>query len=235
MTRSKGRTARRRVGMPVADRECWTRLYAEGSLQNLPWFVQKPYPPLMRAVEHGGLSRPGPILDVGTGLGTNALWLASRGFQVTGIDIAPGAIAAAEARRPPRNRRVNFVEDDILASRLPSSQYRLAVDVGCFQTLPPRTRRMYTDNLSRVLRPHAILLLFWVGREETGSWGPPHRLSVGDVVEPLEPRFRVERIEYRPRTVQLTRQVKQSRRPLAVLAGYTAWLERREGIQPPVR
>jgi SAM-dependent methyltransferase len=222
--------------MPRADRECWARIYERGSLQELPWFAQEPYRPLVRAIEgDSGLAPPGPLLDIGCGLGANARWLVSRGFRVTGIDIAPGAIAAASAQPTPKGRGIKFLVDDILASTLPSAQFRYAVDVGCFQTLPPRTRTAYVDNLARILRNRATLVLFWVGREETGSWGPPHRLSVEDVVEPFEARFRVERIQYRPRTVRLTRSVKASSRPLATLAGYTALLVRRQGGQPPPR
>ena len=39
------------------------------------------------------------ILDVGCGLGTNALQLASLGYRVAGIDVSPSAIETAEARR----------------------------------------------------------------------------------------------------------------------------------------
>lgn len=154
---------------------------------------------------------------------------------MTGIDLAPGAISAAAARGTPSGRNVRFVVDDILASALPGRSFRGAIDVGCFQTLPPRTRAEYAQGLARVLRPGGVLILFWVGREESGSWGPPHRLSVGEVVEPLESRFVVDRIEHRPRAVRLTAQVKRSNRPLAALSGYTARLVRRVGRQPPPR
>jgi SAM-dependent methyltransferase len=210
----------------------WTRLYTGSKAQGMPWFTQEAYPPLVRAIEMGRLTPPGPVLDVGCGLGTNVLWLASRGFRATGIDVAPGAIATAESRRTASDRATTFRVDDILASRLPSRTFRSAVDTGCFHILRPRNRVGYAEGLARVLRPGATFLLFWVAREETGSWGPPHRLSVDEVVATFEPRFRVERIEYRPRSARLTPSVKRSSRPLTVLAGYTAELVRRTGQQP---
>jgi SAM-dependent methyltransferase len=213
----------------------WTRMYAGPLLRNLPWFTQGPYPPLARAVEAGWLPRPGPILDVGCGLGTNTFWLAAQGFRSTGIDVAPGAIEAAESRRTSPSLDATFRVDDVIASRLPQRSFGGAVDVGCFQTLPPRSREGFAGGLGRLLRPQAPYLLFWVAREETGSWGPPHRLSVTDVTDAFEPHFRVEHVEHRPRTVSLTAQVKRSARPLTVLAGYTARLVRRSGPQPPPR
>jgi SAM-dependent methyltransferase len=219
--------------MSAADRAMWTRLYSGTSLRDLPWFTREPYPPLVRAVEAGWLKAPGPILDVGCGVGTNALWLATQGFEVTGIDLAPGAIEAAEARRTPSERGAAFQVGDVLASGLPSQRFEGAVDIGCFHTLPLGKRSAYAEGLARILRPNATFLLFWVAREETGAWGPPHRLSVNEVLETFESRFRVERIEFRPRSAPLTHEIKKSSRPLTILSGYTGLLVRRSGNQPP--
>jgi len=222
-------------GMPAADRAMWIRLYEGSRIDDLPWAFREPFPPLERAVAAGTLPSPGPILDVGCGTGTNTYWLASQGFQVTGIDIAPGAIAAAEARRVASVVNPAVREDDVLASALPKGRFSGAVDVGCFQTLPPQTRGAYAEGVSRLLSPDAPLLLFWVAREELGAWGPPHRLSVLEVVDPFERWFLVDRVEFRARTARLSSEVRRTRRPLVALAGYTARLLRRRTVQPPPR
>lgn len=188
---------------------------------------------MARAVEDGWLTPPGPILDVGCGVGTNTYWLASQGFRATGIDVASGAIDAAESARTLERNNPVFLVDDVLVSRLPTARFRAAVDVGCFHTLPPRTRRDFATSLSRILAPGARYLLFWVAREETGRWGPPHRLSVREVIDAFETWFWVERIVHRPRVAQLTPRLKKSARPLATLSGYTAVLVRRNAPQPP--
>jgi SAM-dependent methyltransferase len=219
--------------MPAADRAMWTRLYAENPVPRMPWVNRGPYPPLAEAVKDGWLSPPGPILDVGSGVGTNTFWLAGQGFRATGVDIAPGAVAAAELNRRRAVHNPRFLLDDVLASELPAGRFRAAVDVGCFHALPTGTRHDYATSLARLLAPGSPLLLFWVAREERGSWGPPHRLSVGEVTEVFESLFLVERVAYRPRSAPLTPKVKRSARPLATLAGYTARLVRRRGPQPP--
>lgn len=229
------RATRSSTGLPASDRAFWTQLYAQTSTADLPWANRGPFPPLVRAVESGWLRPPGPVLDVGCGLGTNTFWLAGVGFRATGIDIAPGAVAAARSSRDRRVPKPRFEVDDILASALPPARFRSAVDVGCFHTLPPTTRREYSAGLSRVLAPGAPLVLFWVAREETGSWGPPHRLAVEEVTTTFEPLFLVDRIEYRPRTARLTPKLKRESRPLATLAGYSARLVRRTSPQPSAR
>lgn len=225
----------RSAGLPRAQLAMWDRLYGQPSLGKLPWARQDPYPPLARAVKDGWIVPPGPILDVGCGLGTNTFWLASRGFRATGIDVASGAIAAASSDPRAQGRNPTFRIDDILDSTLPARRYRAAVDVGCFHTLPPRLRQGFARGLYRVLAPGAPYLLFWVAREETGAWGPPHRLSLGEVADAFEDTFRFQRVEYRPRQGRITRAVMRSSRPLATLAGYSAVLVRREESQPSRR
>ncbi len=222
-------------GMSKAARARWAAMYADTSFQNLPWFSPDPFPALVRAVEDQWLKPPGPILDVGCGAGSNVLWLAERGFRATGIDVAPGAIAAAHSRRTPSTRKARFQVDDALALSFPAGSFRGAVDAGCFHTLPPGKRSEYARSLARVLRPDSTYLLSWVGREETREWGPPHRLSVNDVAEVFEPLFLMEQVEYRPRRVRVTSSVQRSGRPLTTLAGYTARLMRRSEPQPPPR
>lgn len=76
--------------MSLADRERWEERWRTRS-HDLP----HPEPFLVR---HVGDLRPGRVLDVACGAGRNALWLARRGFDVTGIDISPTALARLEER-----------------------------------------------------------------------------------------------------------------------------------------
>lgn len=227
--------SRPRAGLSAAQRALWARMYEETPFRELPWFSADPFPALVRAVESGWFRPPGPVLDVGCGAGSNVLWLVEHGFRATGVDIAPGAIAAAESRRTPSTRSARFLVDDMLASQLSPRSFRGAVDAGCFHTLAPRQRVEYARSLARTLRPDAPYLLSWVAREETGSWGPPHRLSVKDVVDVFESDFRVDQLEYRPRVRRSPRPARGSLRPLVTLAGYTARFIRRRGPQPPPR
>ncbi len=211
----------------------WERLYSRAGQPRIPWTNQGPFPPLVRAISDGLLRPPGPILDIGCGVGTNSFWLAAQGFEVTGIDVAKGAIEAAESAREPGEHNPEFAAGDLLTSRLPPAKFRAAIDVGCFHTLPPRLRAGFAQSAHRLLAPGAPYLLFWVAREERGAWGPPHRLSVGEVIGAFEPWFKVKRIILRPRAARLTRDLMRTSRPLATLAGYTALFSRRAGGQPP--
>ncbi|HUO34995.1 MAG TPA: methyltransferase domain-containing protein, partial [Candidatus Acidoferrum sp.] len=73
---------------------CWNESYASGEL---PWDTGEPEPLLVEFITAGRV-RPTQTLEIGAGTGTNALWLAERGFDVLGIDVAPLAVERATAK-----------------------------------------------------------------------------------------------------------------------------------------
>jgi len=83
----------------AGEAEYWSD-YFHGNNQN---FNRKPNSLLAQAVE--GL-RPGKALDVGMGEGRNAIYLAKRGWEVTGIDRAEGALAVARQKASEQGVRI---------------------------------------------------------------------------------------------------------------------------------
>ena len=57
--------------------------------------------------------KPGAALDVAMGQGRNALYLASQGWKVTGIDISDEGIAMAKAQAAKRKLKLDTVEADV--------------------------------------------------------------------------------------------------------------------------
>lgn len=57
----------------------------------------------------------GTALDAGCGTGSEALWLAQMGWEVTGADISATALATAQARAATRdvNDRIGWIEADL--------------------------------------------------------------------------------------------------------------------------
>src|SRR6476646_8725770 len=75
---------------PGFAREDWNARYAQ---KELVWSAE---PNRLFAAEVGGLP-PGRALDLACGEGRNAVWLAGRGWRVTGVDFS--GVALAKARR----------------------------------------------------------------------------------------------------------------------------------------
>ncbi|MCG8478473.1 MAG: class I SAM-dependent methyltransferase [Spirochaetales bacterium] len=78
----------------------WDAAYRSGTVSWDPGEYDRHLPGVVQ--ELGIVS--GRALDIGCGTGKSALWLAERGFDVTGIDVSPAAIQ--QARRAARGRDV---------------------------------------------------------------------------------------------------------------------------------
>jgi SAM-dependent methyltransferase len=182
---------------PAATRESWRQAYEETHYRELPWFSPRPYPWVVAGVEAGWWRRGARILDLGCGAGTNSLYLARSGFRAYGVDLADAAIAAARERAAKARIRADFRVGDVLRLPFPPGFFGGAIDIGCFHTQPVRLRRAYAREVARVLKPRSTFALSWVAREYRGTVGPPHRPSVEEVSEALEPEFLFRQIEFR--------------------------------------
>ncbi|MEO5821941.1 MAG: class I SAM-dependent methyltransferase [Vicinamibacteraceae bacterium] len=113
---------------------------AGGDWDRVPWADREPNPYLVAWLRTFFASPTRKrCLVVGCGLGDDAEALASAGFEVTGVDISPTAIEAAQ-RRFPRSG-VDYVVGDILQ---PPASWRAAFDLVfeafTLQALPPEPR-----------------------------------------------------------------------------------------------
>ena len=57
-------------------------------------------------------------LDIGCGTGDASIYLAQHGWQVTGVDFVPRALAKARAKAQARQASVNFVQADVRVSKI---------------------------------------------------------------------------------------------------------------------
>lgn len=137
----------------------WDRFYADRT-KPIPFFVPKADESLAAALDEG-LITPGRALDLGCGPGRNALYLASRGFQVDAVDLSPTAIAWAEDRARETEADIRFLCGDAfqLAASDLQGPYDLIVDSGCFHHLPPHRRVSYLNLLESTLAPGGHLHL----------------------------------------------------------------------------
>src|SRR5438876_11252183 len=87
----------------------WNDRYRDGSV---PWDTGRPSSELQRVLSRNTI-QPCRALELGCGTGTNSVWLAQQGFEVTAIDLAPLAVERAEKRAHAAGAKVNFVVADM--------------------------------------------------------------------------------------------------------------------------
>lgn len=135
------------------------------------WETGRPSSDLVAAVESGEL-QPCRVVELGCGSGTNAIYLAKKGFQVTAIDIAPSALRLAEEKAAQEGVRVEWLLADVL--RLPTMPpAELIYDRGCYHGVRRTSAAGYVEAVTRLTLPGARLLLLAGNAEDMSPGGPP--------------------------------------------------------------
>ncbi len=112
-------------------------------------------------VEHVADLAPGEALDVGAGEGADAIWLASQGWQVTGIDISTVALARAATQAAAVGEdvaaRITWQMADVLTWDPAPRQFDL-ISVQ-FMHLPRADLHVLHRRLAGAVRPRGTLLV----------------------------------------------------------------------------
>ena len=171
--------------MPIKDFE---EKYQKGEL---PWDTNRPDPLLVDFVREHNVS-PCRVLELGSGTGTNAVWLAENGFTVTGIDISPTAVAMARDKAQGLKNAPRFEVADVLAGPITGGPYDLVIDRGCFHVFPlPQTRAVVAERIRAALAPQGLWFSIIGSTEGPEREEGPPRLSVLAIAGTVEPFFEI--------------------------------------------
>jgi SAM-dependent methyltransferase len=166
----------------------WNESYASGQV---PWDTGQPEPLLVEFVTARGIA-PARTLEIGAGTGTNAIWLAQRGFDVLGIDVSPLAVERARAKIEGHDLRCRFAASDFLAAPPPGAPFQFVFDRGCFHVFDePGERQRFAAQVAAALMPDGLWLSL-IGSTEgpPRDVGPPRR-SAREVALAIEPALEI--------------------------------------------
>ena len=172
--------------MTVPNRSTFESLYADQP----PWDIGKPQKAFIDVADQ----ITGSILDAGCGTGENALFFASRGHKVTGIDFLAEPIKRAKLKAAERGLTATFLVMDAMAIKELPEVFDTVIDSGLFHVFSDEDRRHYVEGLASVLKPDGRLFLLCFSDEEPGVQGP-RRVSAKEIRDAFAEGWAVESIE----------------------------------------
>jgi SAM-dependent methyltransferase len=128
-------------------------IYRNVPIEKIPWNIDTPPNELVELIESGKV-KPCKTIDLGCGTGNYALYLASIGFDVTGIDISPSAIKIATENAKKKRVDSCFLTADVLGDLNEVKEtFDFAYDWELLHHIFPENRKKYVENVYRILNP----------------------------------------------------------------------------------
>jgi cyclopropane fatty-acyl-phospholipid synthase-like methyltransferase len=128
------------------------QIYENAPPDNIPWNIKHPPKQLVELVESGKVI-PCSAVDLGCGSGNYAIWLAKKGFHVTGIDFSNKALELAHKQAEQENVHCTFLEADLTnADFKPNTKYDFAYDWEVLHHVFPEDRERYIQNVDKMLQ-----------------------------------------------------------------------------------
>jgi 2-polyprenyl-3-methyl-5-hydroxy-6-metoxy-1,4-benzoquinol methylase len=154
----------------MSDIEHWENRYIQG---NIPWDTGHPSAELMRVLDEEKIARC-PAIDLGCGTGSNTIYLAEQGFEVTGVDLSHTAIERAQSKQANAAVNARFVQGDVL--NLPEDiggPFGFVFDQGCYHIVRLIDVDRYLQTLERITAAGSLGLILTGNAKEKAEIGPP--------------------------------------------------------------
>jgi SAM-dependent methyltransferase len=169
----------------------WNEHYATGQT---PWDSGLPSAEMKRVIAEHPIT-PRRTLEFGCGTGTNAVWLAEHGFDVTAVDVVPLAIEKASARGKAAGVKVDFrvanlLDAEAVTALCRQGPYPFVFDRGVYHCLRQENLASILNAIERVTSAGSLYLLLAGNANDTAApeQGPP-RVHAHELTAEMAPLF----------------------------------------------
>ena len=137
------------------------------------WVINEPQPELIKAHEEGYIVGT-DIIDIGCGSGDNSIYLASKGFNVTGVDVSPKAVSISTKKAKANNVVVDFVALDAFKLSKLNKKYDMVIDYGLLHQFDGPNLSKYIESIASISKNQSKLLLqcFSDQNDQKEKFGP---------------------------------------------------------------
>lgn len=172
----------------------WDQHYRRYPLKELGWELGKPRPTLVEYIKKG-LIKKGNVLDICCGVGTNPVYLAESGFDVTGIDISLAAVGMAKKKAKQAKVDINFLAESFIDLSFKDGAFDFVFDMGCFHHVEVEDRGRFIQGVYRLLKRRGVYMLTCFSYMNGPAWNNFTRQQIVDLFSVY---FQIEKIEHYP-------------------------------------
>jgi cyclopropane fatty-acyl-phospholipid synthase-like methyltransferase len=147
----------------------WDRIYHHYSPKALPWELGKPRRLLVELVESGQIV-PGKTLDLCCGVGTNPIYLAQKGFDITALDLSDKAVEYTKEKVTKTKVDLNLLIASYLALPFKGDEFDLIFDFGCFHHVKVEERTRFILEVYRSIKSGGRYLLVCFSDRNGQDW-----------------------------------------------------------------
>ena len=168
----------------------WNERYEE---YNIPWDSGQASEELRRVLSEFQIE-PCRTLEPGCGTGTNAVYLAQQGFQVTAFDVAPLAVEQARAKAEAEKVAVDFSVSDVAHPPPVDAPFPFVFDRGVYHVLRRDQPGAFLQMMERVTETDSLWLTLAGNADEKKLDDGPPTLSAAEICREIEPLFSIQQL-----------------------------------------
>jgi len=126
-------------------------IYKKVPLSEIPWNNEQPPELLVELIDTGKVM-PCRAIDLGCGAGNYAVYLATKGFDVTGVDMSPTAMNFAKQNAKKKGVKCKLLVGDVIEYLSETDgTWDFAYDWGLLHHIFPENRQKYVQGVHRIL------------------------------------------------------------------------------------
>ena len=152
-------------------KEQMNKIYRELNGDEITWNIENPPDILTNLVESGWI-QPCVAIDLGCGLGNYALWFASKGFTMTGLDLSANALEQGRVQAKQKNIPCRFADLD-MTEKVDGfdNAFDFAYDWEVLHHIFPEKREPYVKNVHQMLRSGGKYFSLCFSEQEPPGFG----------------------------------------------------------------
>lgn len=182
------------------------KIYKDLPLDKIPWNMETP-PSIIQDFVKTEKIKPCRVIELGCGAGNYVIYLASKGFDATGVDFSKPAVEIAKESASKKGVSCSFIASDVLGDLAEiQDTFDFAYDWELLHHIFPEDRETYINNVHRLLNPGGkyLSVCFSENSSEFGGEGKYRTTpldtvlyfsSESEIISLVEPLFEIVELE----------------------------------------